>query len=416
MTTFTLTPDQTEAVKVLKGPARRIMLVGGSRSGKTFLLLRSTMIRALKEEGSQHCIGRLRFNHAISSIAYQTMPMVLARSFPKLTLNLNRQHWFYQLPNGSQIWLFGYDQKDRIEKILGTEWCTMWVNEASMVTYDLITTILTRLSANTGLVNKLYLDQNPPVKSHWTYKLFHEKKDPETNLHLKDADNWDYYRMNPAGNVVNLPADYIQDLQNLPERKRKRFWLGEYQDEIEGALWNDQIIDRNRIEKDEMPGMVRIVIAVDPATTHGPNSDDTGIVVAGKSEMEHYYVLEYATGKYTPGQWASKVVMLYYKWSADRVIGEGNQGGEMVRSNINNVDPDIKVDMVHAKQGKLLRAEPVSGLYEQDRVHHVGSFPKLEEQMTHYTGEPGQESPNNLDACVYALSELKQTKRKFAVA
>ena len=392
------------------------MLEGGSGSGKTFLMVRAFLIRALKEENSQHCIGRLRFNHTVSSIVYQTMPMVLSRSFPKLNLKLDKQHWFYELPNGSQLWLFGYDQKDRIEKILGTEWATIGVSETSMVTWDLITTIITRLRADTGLVNKLICDQNPPPKSHWTWKVYHEKKDPETNLLLRDPDNWAFYKMNPSGNTANLPEDYIKDLQNLPERKRRRFWDGDYQDEVVGALWNDQIIDRNRIEKDELPGMARIVIAVDPATTHGEFSDETGILVCGKSETEHYYVLEDATGKYTPGQWASKVVALYYKWNAVRVIGEGNQGGEMVRSNINNVDPDIKVDIVHAKQGKIVRAEPISGLYEQDRVHHVGSFPKLEEQQTHYTGEPGQESPNNLDALVYALSDLKQTKRKFAVA
>nr|BDD47716.1 hypothetical protein 18 [bacterium] len=284
-----------------------------------------------------------------------------------------------------------------------------------MTDYELIPMLLTRLAAKSNITNKLYLDQNPPLKSHWTYKLFHNRTDPQTNEKLKDPKNWVSFKMNPADNLDNLSKDYIDALETLPERQRRRFLLGEYQDEIEGALWSDSILDRNRI--DEPPiDLVRVVIGVDPAVTTGPNADETGIVVAGINEQEHFFVLDDRTGKYTPFQWASMVAKLYYQWSADRVVGEGNNGGDLVASNVRTVDPDIKVDIVHATRGKLLRAEPIAGLYEQNRVHHVGRFNKLEDQQTHFTGEPGQQSPNNLDAAVWALTALMKRKKQIQFA
>lgn len=408
---WTKTTTQVDAVRLLGSAANRILLSGGSRSGKTFIICYAIFVRALKEPGSLHCMGRLRFNHAVAALVYQTIPKMLKTCFPELVVTLNKQDWFYELPNKSQIWIFGFDQKERIEKILGTEWSTIYLNECSMLEWNLVTTVLTRLAAKTGLKNKLYLDQNPPTKSHWTYKVFIEHWNPENNTPLIDPDNWATMLMNPNENLQNLDEDYLATLTGLPERARKRFLKGEYADEIVGALWSETMLDKYR-EIDKPTDLVRVVVAIDPATTHGPDSDPTGIVVAGKSSTGHYYVLKDETGKYTPNGWASKAVTLYYGNLADCMVGESNQGGEMVASTVNNVDDEIKVHLVHAKKGKVLRAEPVAGLYELGKVHHVGRFTTLEDQMTHYTGEPGQKSPNNLDACVYALLELMTIEEK----
>jgi len=331
--------------------------------------------------------------------------------FPELVVTLNRQDWFYELPNKSQIWIFGFDQKERIEKILGTEWSTMFLNECNVLEWNLVTLALTRLAAKTGLKNKMYFDQNPPSKSHWTYKVFELHMNPENNIPMLDPDNWVTMLMNPDDNLVNLDDDFLATLQSLPERARKRFLKGEYADEIVGALWKQEELDKHR--EIEMPSdLVRVVVAIDPATTHGPDSDPTGIVVVGKSSTGHYYVLKDCTDRYTPNAWASMAVSLFYGNVADCMVAEVNQGGEMVESTVHNVDDEIKVHMIHAMKGKRLRAEPVSGLYELGKVHHVGYFPDLEDQMLHYTGEPGQKSPNNLDACVYALLELMSIEEK----
>jgi phage terminase large subunit-like protein len=169
----------------------------------------------------------------------------------------------------------------------------------------------------------------------------------------------------------------------------------------------------------------RIVVAVDPATTSGDNSDETGIIVVAQGphmEIEHSdrsctlancsrhgYVLEDASGKFTPDGWANVVVGLFHKWSADRIVAEGNQGGEMVESVIRSVYPSAPFKRVHARQGKRTRAEPVAALYEQGRVHHCGSFPLLEDQLTTWTTDSG-ESPDRLDALVWGLVELGLTK------
>jgi hypothetical protein len=169
----------------------------------------------------------------------------------------------------------------------------------------------------------------------------------------------------------------------------------------------------------------RVVVAVDPATTSGDNADETGIIVVAQGphiEVEdserfcrlancnrHGYVLEDASGRFTPDGWANVVVGLFHKWSADRIVAEGNQGGEMVESVVRSVYPSAPFKRVTARQGKRTRAEPVAALYEQGRVHHCGSFPILEDQLTSWTVDSG-ESPDRLDALVWGLVEIGLTK------
>jgi phage terminase large subunit-like protein len=408
---WTPTGTQNRAIDLLSGDAGRILLSGGSRSGKTFLLCFAVFLRALKEPGSQHAIGRLHFTHVVSSLAYQTIPKMLDVCFPGLIITLNRQHWFYELPNKSQIWLFGFDQKERVEKILGTEWSTIYLNEASMLEWNLVTMALTRLAAKTKLKNRLYLDQNPPSKAHWTYKVFIQHVNPENGTALTDPDNWATLQMNPGDNLHNLSEDYLSTLESLPERARKRFLMGEYADEIQGALWNEVVIDKNRV--DELPdSIVLMSIGVDPAGSRSLDAADTGIMVCAKSSEGHYYVIKDATGKYSPNGWATRIAALYYGHRADRVVAEQNYGGEMVEANLRTVDNEMKIVMVNATRGKIIRAEPISGLYEQGLVHHIGYFSELEDEMVHYTGEPGQKSPNRLDALVWALTDLMGSNKK----
>ena len=180
-------------------------------------------------------------------------------------------------------------------------------------------------------------------------------------------------------------------------------------EEIDGALWNSRMIEETRINEDEERDLKSIVVAIDPAVTANEQSDETGIIVVGKDYNERYYVLEDVSGRFTPDKWARKAIDCYYEWSADRIVAEVNNGGDLVERLLRSIDHNIPYKSVRATRGKLTRAEPVSALYEQKRVHHVGYFSELESQMCSYTGET-KPSPDRLDALVWGISELSRSR------
>ena len=154
----------------------------------------------------------------------------------------------------------------------------------------------------------------------------------------------------------------------------------------------------------------RIVVAIDPAVSNHEGSDETGIIVAGLGGDGHAYVLEDLSGRYAPNEWASRAIAAYRQHQADRIVIEKNQGGLMAEGTLRALDGNVPITAVHASRGKVTRAEPISALYEQGRVHHVGNFSKLEDQLTAFTsdfdrGRAGY-SPDRLDALVWAISNL----------
>ena len=178
-------------------------------------------------------------------------------------------------------------------------------------------------------------------------------------------------------------------------------------EDFEGALWKSDMIDKTRINEDR--DLSQIIIAIDPAVTANANSDETGIVVVGKDFNNHYYVLEDLSGRHPPEKWGRIAVNAFYEWEADRIVAEVNNGGDLVERLIRNIDSNISYRSVRATRGKILRAEPISALYEQERVHHVGAFSELESQMCSYTGDTNS-SPDRLDALVWGLTELSKSK------
>lgn len=429
--TFTLTAKQREANRLLTGPARNIMLRGGSRSGKTFILIRAIIQRALNAPGSRHAIFRFRFNHAKTSVWSDTLPKVLELCFPHLAVRFDKTDFFVDLPNGSQVWIGGLDDKDRVEKILGQEYATLYFNESSQIPWGSIETALSRLAQKcelapeiakaTGrafLALKAYYDCNPPSKLHWSYQLFRAKMKPGTKEALANPGDYAEMLINPADNAENLPPEYFDVLASMSSAKRLRFEAGEWASEVSGALWaveNRQApdgktmlgIDATRVSAE--PDLVRIVVAVDPSGTRGDGGgDDIGIVVAGKGANGEAYVLEDGTCQLSPEGWGRRAVELYHRFKADRVVGERNFGGDMVRFTVATADRKVAFKEVHASRGKAVRAEPVSALYEQGKVHHVGTFPDLEDQMCNFTssGYVGDGSPDRADALVWAITEL----------
>lgn len=403
-TQFKLTEMQQEAIRLLNTKAKEFLLVGGSRSGKTFLLIYVILFIALKFEGSRHLMARHRLNAAKNSIWHDTLKKVLKICFPDVRVKWNNSDYFITLPNKSEVWLGGLDDKDRTEKILGMEFLTILLNEVSQISYDTYTMVKTRLAQQIeGARNMLFLDENPPSKKHWTFKIYRQYIEPESNIPL-DPERYASLKMNPADNLENISEDYMELLDTMPARKRLRFKLGEFSDDSEFSLWDDEMIARNRVRS--YTALRRIVIAIDPAVTAKDTSDETGIVAVGVGADNHLYVLDDVSGTYTPTEWATMAVKLFDKWKADRVVGEVNNGGDLIETVIRTVRRDIPYRAVWATKNKFTRAEPVAALYEQNKAHHVGEFTDLELEMTTWEAKQGEKSPNRIDALVWGAFEL----------
>lgn len=416
-----LTKRQAEANVLLGASAQHIMLFGGSRSGKTFLVVRAICVRAIKSPGSRHAILRFRFNAVKASIILDTFPKVMKLCFPQVTYKIDKQDWIASFPNGAQIHFGGLDDKERTEKILGQEFATIYLNECSQIpksSRDLAVTRLAQVcySDVQGLEKKMlslkmFYDCNPPTKGHWTYKLFVAGVDPETKIVLQNHGQFAHMQMNPQDNAENLPDSYIETLQGLSARLQKRFLLGEFGDENPNGLFFDETIDKWRHLSGVLPDMQRIVVAVDPSgsgDTDNADNDAIGIMVCGLATDGNCYVLEDCTVKAGPAVWGNIVGTAYDRHQADLVVGEANYGGAMVEAVIRTARPRTPYKAVNATRGKVVRAEPFAALYEQGKIRHVGYFRDLEDELTAMStvGYTGSGSPNRADALVWALTEL----------
>jgi phage terminase large subunit-like protein len=207
-------------------------------------------------------------------------------------------------------------------------------------------------------------------------------------------------------NANNLSPAALAELQARYAGTRigKQELYGEILENVEGALWWQSNIDKHRL-KETPRNLLRVVVAIDPAVTAHEDSDETGIVVAGKNNQGEAYVLADYTTRASPLEWAKRAVDAYYTHEADAIVVEVNNGGDMIPAVIRQVDPNVKIKEVRATRGKQLRAEPIAAFYEQGRVHHVGVFDALETQMTSWTPEDPK-SPDRLDALVWACTDL----------
>lgn len=241
--TFTarLTDRQREALELLR-KRNRVLLYGGARSGKTFLIVCMILIRAMRYPGSRHLIARLRYRHARASIWLDTLPAAVRfLGFDGMVEWRESDHYLIVTTKGapSEVWVDGLDDRDRIDKILGREYATVYLNEVSQIPYTTVTTVLTRLAQNLPKCDpKLYLDENPPSKFHWTNRLYIQGVDPGSGEPI-DRDRMAALQINPEHNAANLPAGYIEGvLDKLPPDKRRRFRDGEFGD-AEGVIFKN---------------------------------------------------------------------------------------------------------------------------------------------------------------------------------
>lgn len=209
-------------------------------------------------------------------------------------------------------------------------------------------------------------------------------------------------------NVSNLAPGSVEAMMDryAGTRLGRQELDGEILDDVPGALWTREMLDRTRMA--QAPEMSRVVVAIDPSGTNGSDEGDAvGIVVVGRGNDGRGYVLADRTCKLSPDGWARMAISAYYEFKADRIVAERNFGGAMVEAIIRNSDRSVPYKEVVASRGKAVRAEPISALYEQGRVSHVGSQPELEDEMVLMTsgGFMGEDSPNRVDALVWALTE-----------
>lgn len=301
-------------------------------------------------------------------------------------------------PNGAQAWVYNATEPDQLR---GPQhdgaWCDeiakwdkaqeMWDQlQFGLRLGDYPRTLITTTPRPIPLIRKLVADPNVAVTRGAT-----------------------------RDNAQNMPTSFIREIEDKygGTRLGRQELDGEILEDIPGALWSRESIDTTRVR--EVPeDLERVIVAVDPATSNEEGSDETGIVVVAIArDADGYargYVLEDGSMKGSPEEWARKSVNLYRKWSADKIVAEKNQGGDMVGSVIRAVDRSIPVTLVHASRGKVVRAEPISALYEQGRVHHVGRHDQLEDQMCLFSVDNLRNStmgsPDRVDALVWGLTEI----------
>lgn len=415
--TYERNPGQQRARDELLTAGKRYNLIyGGSRSGKTFELTGTVAERAALAPNSRHLIVRQEGTSAKRAIVKGTWPEMMRARFPSSASEWHEQYGYFSTPNGAEVWVGGLNDDKALEKILGNEYATIYINEASEVRYQAFTLLRSRLAqvvpldpsiGRGNLSQRMYVDLNPTTRQHWTYRLWIDGVDPESQQPV-DVAQYGHVVVNPMDNAANLSPEYLADLRSLPPRARKRFFEGNYVEDVEDALWRRTSI--KRVQK--VPPLVRIVVAVDPAVSLTPGADETGIVTAGVDAAGNGYVLDDASARYRPEDWARQAVAALDRFSADRIVAEVNQGGDMVEHTVRAIRPTAPYKAVRASrgQGKVIRAEPVAAMYERGKVFHVGEFPQLEDQMCSFTTgfdrKAAGYSPDRVDALVWAMTDL----------
>jgi phage terminase large subunit-like protein len=299
-------------------------------------------------------------------------------------------------PNGAIATLFGGDDP---EQLRGPQFDLAWVDE--LCKFRKAQECLDQLTFS------LRLGKQPKAIISTTPKPIPALKQlmNRNGVHLTKGTTFD--------NKENLAEGFLTHLTKHLSNTRlgSQELYGHVLEETQGALWTPSMI------KYEMPPKVnnkfdlaRIIIAIDPATTHHEKSDETGIVVCGITQDNKAYILEDLSGRHSPSHWGQIVVDAYWKYSADRVVAETNKGGDLVERVLRVRDPNVSYKEVHATRGKAVRAEPVAALYEKGFIYHSEPHIKLEEQLCGYIPGITKKSPDRLDALVWGLTDLMLEK------
>ncbi len=301
-------------------------------------------------------------------------------------------------PNGAEALLFSAEEPERLR---GPQFDCAWMDELCAWNRQQDTFDMLAFALRLGDDPRCFISTTPKPQA-LIRDLLKEDGTVVTRGRTKD-------------NAAHLAGTFIDRIvaQYQGTRLGRQELEGELLEDVEGALWTTEMIEQGRVQKPPM-GFKRIVVGVDPS---GGGGSMQGIVVVGRDADGHIYVLEDASCASSPAGWAERVIQVYDRWGADRIVAEKNYGGDMVKATIQAVRPTAPVKMVSASRGKHVRAEPIAALYEQGKVHHVGVFSELEDQMHGMTTEgfQGYGSPDRVDALVWAVSEVGRTINRAIV-
>lgn len=297
--------------------------------------------------------------------------------------------------NGAKAIIYSAEEPDALR---GPQCYKAWADETASWKYDSMTWDMLQMGLRLGEKPQVVVTTTPKPT-----KLIRElSSDDQT--HLTRGTTYD--------NKDNLSRSFF----DFVIKKYEGTTLGrqelnaELLEDVEGALWSMKNLEQNRVTK--LPELVRIVIPIDPSATDKKDSDEAGIVPVGIDADGYAYVLEDLSGIMSPNDWAETAIKAYDRHQADRIIGEANNGGDMIGTIIKNIDPTVSYRKVWASRGKKARAEPIAALYEQGKVKHFGNLAELETEMTTWDAMEGSKSPNRIDSLVWGLTELMLNKRE----
>lgn len=365
------------------------LVLAGRGFGKT-----RTGAEAVREEIALNRSGRIGLIAETAADARDVMVAELLRIFPKSDRpTYTQSNRKVEFRNGAVAFTYNATEPDQLR---GPQHDFLWHDELAKWRYARETWDQAQFGLRLGKHPRQIVTTTPrPIELVKAIVAGQEGK-----VHVT--------RGKTSDNRANLAASFLSRIEARYANTRlgRQELEAEILGDLPGALWSMASLDAYRLR--EAPKLGRIVVAVDPAVTDTPESDEHGIIVAGKADDKRGIVLEDGSLQGSPRDWASRAVSLYRTWGADCVVVEVNQGGDMVAHTIRTIDPNIRIREVRASRGKHVRAEPVAALYEQGRVAHVGSFPALENQMTQMTtaGYQGDGSPDRVDALVWAFTEL----------
>ncbi|MEU7155151.1 terminase large subunit domain-containing protein [Streptomyces chrestomyceticus] len=379
--------------------------LGGRGTGKTDGCARYMV----EHVNGPPCDPRLRGGHRMAIIAPTqgdaveacvNGPSGLKAHDPRVVLRTTTGGTFARWPSGAEAKLFGAHTPDDVERLrAGGNRCLVWMEEAAAMRRLGAAITHSEMGLRIG-PNPHYIASTTPKPRTELIKLTKQADVTVTRGRTRDA--------------IHLPQEQRDKLiaKYAGTRMEAQELDGKLIEEVEGALWTARLLDATRVGA--VPDTARLVVAVDPAATSHAESDEMGIIVAGLSRQyvpdlngtprQHGYVVDDLSGRMPPIDAARRAVEAYHAHRADAIVAEVNNGGEWIGTVVRQVDPTVNYRTVTASRGKATRGEPVAALFEQRAAHIVSSLPELEEQLT--TWVPGDDSPDRLDALVWALTDL----------
>lgn len=384
------------------------LLMAGRGFGKSLLGSEWIVDRALAQSGDYAVVAPTEGKGRDVCIEDPTSGIlaVLRRRFEKpLSYNRSSGELQIRLKNGSRIKVISADKPDSAR---GFNLAGAWCDELGAWRYD--------EAWYAGLMPALRVGSRPQVIVTTTPRRTDLLVDllgrDDGSVIVRQGSTWENRENLAPSALAELEARYAGTSIGRQELE------GILLDDVEGALWQRDWIDNGRV-REAPDSLQRVVVAVDPAFTDHATSDETGIIAAGAtrrghcpqcgsipSTARHAFVLADESCRESPLHWAQRALALYESSRADMVVAERNGGYDLVEKNLRDVAPGVRYDMVTARRGKDLRAQPVAALYEQGAVHHVGSFPLLEQQLCMWQPDVDRKSPDRLDALVYAITAL----------